>query len=188
MRTRSASEPAPIFRIMCAAVDLHGYFGELHFAGDLLVEQAFGDVAASLPVRAGSAPRSGRAARRSLLRCPACTITLDGERHRIQHVLIAKRLCQEVDGAGLHRAHRHRNVAVAGHEYDWKMDSRLDERGFENRDRSRPAAGCRARGSSARPAAWLAAVRRRSRRPILRARPTETDWQVRPGRPRRRRR
>ena len=50
-------------------------------------------------------------------------VAFDRRRDRVDHVLVAERLRQEVDGAGLHGADRHRNVAVAGHQDDGKMNA-----------------------------------------------------------------
>ncbi|MNN04850.1 hypothetical protein D3C81_1175890 [compost metagenome] len=51
--------------------------------------------------------------------------------HRVEQVLVADRLGQEVLGAGLHRRHGHRNVAVAGHEDDGDVDAHLGQPGLE---------------------------------------------------------
>jgi|GraSoi_2013_20cm_1033751.scaffolds.fasta_scaffold45452_1 hypothetical protein len=56
--------------------------------------------------------------------------TLEGEarrRHRVDHVLIAKRLWQEVDRTGLHSPHRHRDVAMSGRRHDraWEVVSHM---------------------------------------------------------------
>ncbi len=74
----------------------------------------------------------------------------------VQHVLVAKRLGQEVDRSGLHGPHRHRDVAVAGHEDDRDVDIRRWPIRSESRGRSAPAAGCRGPGSSEPPAACAA--------------------------------
>ena len=71
-------------------------------------------------------------------------------RHGVEHVLVAERLGQEVDGAGLHGAHRHRDVAVAGHEDDRDVGVGLRQAWPGSRARSCPAAGRRAPGSPAR--------------------------------------
>ena len=42
----------------------------------------------------------------------------DGLPHRVEQFLVVERLGEEIDGAGLHRPHGHRDVAVAGDEDD----------------------------------------------------------------------
>ena len=44
--------------------------------------------------------------------------------YRIQQILTANRFGQELKGSFFHRPHRHRNIAVAGHEDDWNVDVR----------------------------------------------------------------
>src|SRR5437763_15596866 len=58
-------------------------------------------------------------------------VALERSSDRVQHVLIAKRLGEKIDSAGFHGLHRHRDVAVPGHEYDRSMDVRLGELGLE---------------------------------------------------------
>src|SRR3546814_6877794 len=45
-------------------------------------------------------------------------IALDPFYYRVQQGLIANRLGKKVDRSGLHRLHRHRDIAVAGEEDD----------------------------------------------------------------------
>src|ERR1700722_11478492 len=54
-------------------------------------------------------------------------VLIERAHHGIQHVLVAKRLWEEVDGSSLHRFHRHRNVAMAGHEDDRNVNARLGQ-------------------------------------------------------------
>jgi len=49
----------------------------------------------------------------------------------IEQVLVAEWLGEEVDGTGLHRAHRHRNIAVAGHEHNRQIDTEFAELALE---------------------------------------------------------
>ena len=58
-------------------------------------------------------------------------VALERGGDRVQHVLIAKRLGEKIDGAGFHGLHRHGNVAVPGHEYNRNVDVRLAELGLE---------------------------------------------------------
>ncbi len=51
----------------------------------------------------------------------------DGCGHRVEHVLIAKRLDEKIDGAGFHRTDAHRNVAMPAHQDCRQVDSELIE-------------------------------------------------------------
>ena len=45
-------------------------------------------------------------------------ILLDGHCYRVEQGLVAERLCEEIDGSGLHGLDRHGDVAMAGEEDD----------------------------------------------------------------------
>src|SRR5215213_1109988 len=50
-------------------------------------------------------------------------VLIESTGYSIQHVLVAERLGQEVDGSGFHSLHRHRNVAMPSHKDDRDADS-----------------------------------------------------------------
>ena len=58
-------------------------------------------------------------------------VALDADINGVEQVLIAKRLGQEFDRAGLHGAHRHRDVAVPGDEDDREVEPRLRDFALE---------------------------------------------------------
>ena len=58
-------------------------------------------------------------------------IPFNRHRHSVQHVLVAKRLGQEIDRSALHRPDGHRNVAMAGHEDDWNLNVGLGQLGLK---------------------------------------------------------
>src|SRR5215471_4655327 len=113
------------------AMDLDGNLAQPQFARDLFVHQAGGDQAHHLAFAFGQAVEACPQLRCSLLVLAPASIALERGGDRIQHVLIAKRLGQKIDRAGFHGLDRHRDVAVAGHEYDGNMDVRLGELGLE---------------------------------------------------------
>ncbi len=47
--------------------------------------------------------------------------------HRVEHLLLAERFGQEIDGARLHRLHGHRDITVASHEDDRDVDGCLGQ-------------------------------------------------------------
>ncbi|EEF25473.1 conserved hypothetical protein, partial [Ricinus communis] len=101
-----------------AAVDLRGDLGNAHAIGDLLVHEARGHVLHHLALaRREQGPAVARGLERAVgVEPPGIGIERGG--HGVEHVLVAKGLGEEVDGAGLHGAHGHRDVAMAGHEDD----------------------------------------------------------------------
>src|SRR5215831_1047555 len=113
------------------AMDLDGNLAQSQFARDLFVHQAGGDQAHHLAFAFGQAVEACPQLRCLLLILAPAAIALERGGDRIQHVLIAKRLGQKIDRAGLHGLDRHGDVAVAGHEYDRNMDVRLGELGLE---------------------------------------------------------
>jgi hypothetical protein len=57
----------------------------------------------------------------SFLILPPSAITREAELNGVEEFLITKRLRKELNGATLHRLHRHRDVAVSGDEDDWEF-------------------------------------------------------------------
>src|SRR3546814_19610145 len=58
---------------------------------------------------------------------PAVAVEIDSPVNRIEKILIAERLGEKLDGARLHRRHRHRDVAVTGYEDSRKLDTRTGQ-------------------------------------------------------------
>jgi hypothetical protein len=54
---------------------------------------------------------------------PALLIPRKRLRDGVQHVLVAKGLGKEIDCAGLHAAHRHRDIAMSGHQNHRQADA-----------------------------------------------------------------
>ena len=60
-----------------------------------------------------------------LVRLAPLSIPVDRRHYGIEHVLITKRLGQEIDRSSLHGPDGHRNVAMAGHEDNWNVNFRF---------------------------------------------------------------
>jgi hypothetical protein len=58
-------------------------------------------------------------------------VSADGSYCRIQHILIAKRLEEEIDCASLHGLNRHRYVAISCHHNDRQANAHLSELSLE---------------------------------------------------------
>ncbi len=117
-RTRSASEPAFILRITWPRCAFTVISLMPSSNADLLVQQAGDDQRHDLPFarreRRVDDFEAHAAPPRARVRCGCARAPADGAQ---QHVVV-ERLGQELDGARLHRLHRHRHVAVAGDEDD----------------------------------------------------------------------
>src|SRR4051794_40439072 len=57
----------------------------------------------------------------------SAAVALDSREDGVQQILIPKWLGEEIDGAGLHRLYRHRDIAMPGHEDDRNLDIGLGE-------------------------------------------------------------
>src|SRR5436309_16143881 len=62
---------------------------------------------------------------------PPGTIVINPRLDRVEQLLLAQWLGQELDGTGFHGVHRHGNVAVPADKYDWKMDVRFAQCALE---------------------------------------------------------
>ncbi|MDT4870568.1 hypothetical protein FQZ97_1056530 [compost metagenome] len=90
----------------------------MQFGGDLLVHQARHDEAHDFAFAGGQ--RVVCAAQRGdrLLGRQALAVTAQGIGNGVEHVLVAKRLGEEIHRAGLHGLDRHGDVTMTGHEHD----------------------------------------------------------------------
>src|ERR1700676_3446195 len=106
---------------------LHGGFGKADIARNLLAKAAVRDLNHDLalpgPQRLEAFPEGGQ----SFLILPPSAITREAELNGVEELLITKRLRKELNGATLHRLHRHRDVAVSGDEDDWEFLARGGE-------------------------------------------------------------
>src|SRR5437588_2816911 len=114
-----------------AAMDLHGNLAEAQFGRYLLVHEPGRHQPHHLPLaRAQRLMEAFQSRFRLLLLAPE-PVAVDRCSDRVQHVLITKRLGQEIDGPRLHGLYRHGYVAMSGHEDDWNMNIYLGELALE---------------------------------------------------------
>src|SRR5712672_2506621 len=112
-------------------MNLHRDFGNAHLVRDLLVYETVRDIFHRLLL-----PRRERVEARAQVRQLLLFVTLlartsDRAGYRVQQILVAQRLGQEIDRAGLERSHGHGHIAVSGHEYDRDVDLLPDQLGLK---------------------------------------------------------
>src|SRR5690349_2414165 len=110
-----------------AAVDLHGDLAHADLAGYLLVHQTSGDERHDLALARRESLELGLELGHALLLLPPLAIAFERIGDGVKQVLIAKWLGEEIDGACLHRPHRHRHIAMGGDEDDRDLDAGLDQ-------------------------------------------------------------
>ena len=142
-------------------MDLDGDLAEPQFRGRPACSSVRRDEGQHLLLRAVN---SSKSAFSSFAAAPpfafrSCSIPGEPNLNRIQHVLIAKRLGQELDRTGPHRFHCHGNIAVAGHEYDGNLDARL---GRARPWKSQPASPGRLTSSTRQLATSASLLRKKS--------------------------
>lgn len=86
--------------------------------GDLLVEEPLDHLLHDLGLTRREGPGEGFECGHTRALGAARPIPIDRDGDRVQHVLIAERLGQKIERAGLHGLDTHGNVAVTGHEDD----------------------------------------------------------------------
>src|ERR1700737_3404023 len=110
-----------------STVDLHGNLSKTNLGCYLFVHEAGSDQSQNLPLAGGQGLKKGLQVRDDLADFAPLPVPFNRRHHRIQHVLIAKRLGQEIDSSALHGPDGHRNIAMAGHEDDWNVNVRLGQ-------------------------------------------------------------
>src|SRR5262249_23372956 len=100
------------------AMDLDRDLGQASFGRNLLVHEAGRDQAHHLAFARTERFVTGPKSRNGAFLLAALTIAFERDAHRIKEVLLAEWLGQKLDRSGLHGFDRHRNVAMAGDEYD----------------------------------------------------------------------
>src|SRR5689334_20719076 len=93
-------------------MELDGDLADAEVVGDLLVEPAYRDLPQDLAFARREQSELGYLNIHGLRLRPLLDIAPDADCDRIEQRLVAHRLREEVDGASLHRLHRHRNIAV----------------------------------------------------------------------------
>ena len=110
---------------------LHGDLGNADFGSDLLVHEAARDQGHHLPFPGGQGRETSMQAREHPGLIAADPVAFDCRGDGIQHVLVAEWLGQEVDGSGLHRPDRHRDIPVTRHENDRNANIGLRQLGLK---------------------------------------------------------
>src|SRR5207342_264573 len=114
-----------------AAMNFHRDLGHAHIGSNLLVHESGGDLRHDLLLARGQLLEQSFEFFPPLRFLAPFAVALERDGDRVEQILIAERLYQEIDGPSLHRPHRHRNVAVPGDEDDRYLDIRLGELGLK---------------------------------------------------------
>src|SRR6476660_6964869 len=99
---------------------LHGGFGNADITRNLFAKATARDLNHDLALPGAERLEALPEDRQSLFILPPGTIASEADLNGVNEVLITERLRQELDGATLHRLHRHRDVAVSCDEDDWE--------------------------------------------------------------------
>src|SRR5262245_43026143 len=113
------------------AMHLHGDLAEADFGCDLFAHQPARHQSHDFALARGERCEMRLQVRDPILMFTPFLITLDRSRNGIQKILIAKRLGEEIDSAGLHGPHRHGNIAMSRNEHDRNANIRLRQLGLE---------------------------------------------------------
>src|SRR5438477_12041271 len=105
-------------------MDLHCDFRDTEIVGNLLTEAALHNLDHYLAFPWGERFEARPERTQGLFICAPSTIASEAELDRVDQILITERLGQELNGAALHRLHRHRDVAMPGYEDDRDLDIR----------------------------------------------------------------
>src|SRR5271165_2239201 len=112
-------------------MDLDGYFTEPKFSRHLFVHQTCGDERHDLPFagreRLEHAPEFGK----RLFAVTPFAVPFDGLRNGVEHVLLAKRLRQEIDRPCFHSPDGHRDVSMARYHDNGNVNVRSGQLSLE---------------------------------------------------------
>ena len=106
-------------------------FTHPEFGGNLLVHQSCRDQPDDFLLAGGQGLEAGSQLRDRRFSCSTLAIAFERELNRVEKILIAKRLGQELDGAGFHRAHRHWHVSETGNEDNGDLNVRFGQLGLK---------------------------------------------------------
>src|SRR6516162_67102 len=156
-----------------AAMDFYGDLADADIEGDLLVETAGHHQGHDFALAGGERlkPRPQRGD--CLFVLQPCAIAREAQLDRVQQVLIAERLGQELDRSSLYRLDGHWDVAVSGDEDDRNLNVRCRELSLkiETASAGQPDIEHKAGGSFRAP--FFDEFRHRSQRLYLQAHGTE---------------
>src|ERR1700730_3716455 len=95
------------------AVNLHRHLAQAQVRCNLLVGPSDDNKRHDLPLALGKSSEALAQLGKANRLAASFPVTLDRRVNCIEHILIVKRLAEELDGARLHRPHAHRDVPVA---------------------------------------------------------------------------
>ena len=96
------------------AMHLYGDFTHAHLCRRLFVQQTGNDECHHLAFTFGERLKPDLQIVQVMILNALRAVALESRLHRVQQILLTKRLGQEFDRAGLYRSHRHRYIAVSG--------------------------------------------------------------------------
>ncbi len=99
-------------------MDFHRDLADADFAGNLLVEAAGHDKSHDFALALRQGIEAGTEQSYGIFLLALGAIPVETQLDRVQQILVAKRLCHELDRTAFHRPNRHRDIAVAGNEND----------------------------------------------------------------------
>ncbi len=103
-------------------MDLDRHFAQFELSGNLLVAATGDDERKDLSFARRQGLETFLQFGDKFGLSPTGAVALDPRLDRIEQFLLVQGLGQEFDGPGLHRPHRHGNVAVTADKYDGKFD------------------------------------------------------------------
>src|SRR5271154_960916 len=114
-----------------ATMDFYGDFADADLIGDLLVETASRHQGHHLTLAGGESLEARPQPGQSFFILQPSAVARDAQLDRVEQILVAEWLGQELDRAALHRPDGHRDVAIPGDEDDWEVDVRGGELSLE---------------------------------------------------------
>src|SRR5438045_3184181 len=108
-------------------MDFYGNLAEPDLVGDLLVETASRHQGHHLTLAGGEGLEARPQPGQGLFVLQPSAVARDALLDRVEQILVAEGLGQELDRSALHRPDGHRNVAVSGDEDDREVDIRGGE-------------------------------------------------------------
>src|ERR1700722_7258367 len=110
-----------------AAMNLDGSFGNADVVRNLFAEAPPHHLNHNLPLPGAEGLEASPDRGQNLEIFLLCAVAQETELNSVQKFLITKRLCKKLDGSSLHCLHRHRDIAVPGDKYYWKLPARRGE-------------------------------------------------------------
>src|SRR3954447_26416235 len=96
----------------------HGDLAELDASCDLFAHETARNEGHDFTLARGQECEMLLEVRDRVLMFTTRSVALDRSRDRIEQILVAKWLGQEIDGTGFHGSHRHRNISMSSDKYN----------------------------------------------------------------------